>query len=340
MRGDRLLKIVLLLQSRSRMSTRELAEELEVTPRTVSRDLEALGQSGIPIVAYRGRFGGWSLMEGYRSGLTGMTPDEAAALLLRASSGPLQDLGFKEPYERALHKLRTVYPEPRPKSADFLSRRLLIDESGWHARAAGVPESLPVCQEAVLEQRQLRFVYVKSAEEPTGSPVGRIVDPLGLAVKRSVWYLVAREDTAIKTFRVSKITEAQCLERTFDYPGTFNLADYWQESLRTFPDTLPRYEAGLRVEAEALEAFRSERYVRVRHTELLEDGGYAVQADLATAEFALRFVLGLGTAVRVLEPRELAERVAAEAERIMKLYRPLPVETPGSDTTTEKREQA
>ncbi|GGN95673.1 helix-turn-helix transcriptional regulator [Saccharibacillus kuerlensis] len=318
MRGDRLLKIVLLLQSRGRMSTRQLSEELEVTGRTVSRDMEALGQSGIPLVAHRGRFGGWSLMEGYRSGLTGMTPDETAALLLRASSGPLRDLGLDGYYEAALQKLRAVYPDSGHRGAAFMKRRLLIDDSGWHSRASGIPEALEICQEAVWENRLLRFGYANNSGD--NAPI-RIVQPLGLIVKRGIWYLAAQDGGTVKTFRVSKMTDVERLEHSFDYPETFDLALYWEESLRAFPSKLPHYEAKLIVEEEGLKVFRQERYVRILEIELVEDKSFVITADLAAHEFALRFVLGFGSSIRVCEPAALVEAVAAEAEKIAGIYR-------------------
>ncbi len=319
MRGDRMLKIVLLLQSRGRLSTRQLAGELEVTPRTVSRDLEALGQSGIPIVAHRGRFGGWSLLDGYRSTLTGMTPNETSALLLRASSGPLQDLGLGGHYEAALHKLRAAYPEPERQGHAFL-RRLLIDEAAWHDRTPGVPEALEVCQDALWAERRLRFGYVKE-QEGAAAPAPRTVEPLGLAVKRGVWYVVARDRGVIKTFRVSRMINAERLDEPFDYPADFDLAGYWQASLEAFPAKLPRYEAELSMQAQTLEIVRAERYVRVLREEALENGACAVRADLATPEFALRFLLGLGSAVKIDGPQALKEAVAREAERVAGMYR-------------------
>lgn len=318
MRGDRLMKIVLLLQSRGRMSTRELAEELEVTARTVSRDLEALGQAGIPIVAYRGRFGGWSLMEGYRSGLTGMTPDETAALLLRASSGPLDDVGLGGHYETALQKLRAAYPEPERQAAEFVRRRLLIDESEWDGSRSAVPEALSVCQEAVWTGKRLRFEYAKGSG---GERRVRLVEPLGLVVKQGVWYLAAQDGEIVKTFRVSKMEAAQTSDDFFRYPQSFDLSAYWAEFVRAFPAKLPRYETELVMNEQALRAFREERFAHIRRCVPTSDGEYAVRADLETREFAQRFILGLGTSVRVLEPSELALAIAEEACRVADNYR-------------------
>lgn len=318
MRGDRLMKIVLLLQSRGRMSTRELAEELEVTARTVSRDLEALGQAGIPIVAYRGRFGGWSLMEGYRSGLTGMTPDETAALLLRASSGPLDDVGLGGHYETALQKLRAAYPEPERQAAEFVRRRLLIDESEWNGSRSAVPEALAVCQEAVWTGKCLRFEYLKGSG---GERSVRLVEPLGLVVKQGVWYLTAKDGEIVKTFRVSKMEGAQATDDSFLYPQSFDLSAYWTEFLRAFPAQLPRYDTELVMNEQALCAFREERFAHIRRCERTADGHYAVQADLETPEFAQRFILGLGTSVRVLEPAELVSAIAEEARLVADRYR-------------------
>ncbi len=298
------------------MSTRELAEELEVTQRTISRDLEALGQSGIPIVAYRGRFGGWSLMEGYRSGLNGMTPDETSALLLRASSGPLEDVGLGGHYETALQKLRAAYPEPERQDTEFLQRRLLIDESDWGGQPSEVPKALSLCQKAVWASTRLRFTYVK---EPGGERKVRNVEPLGLVVKRGNWYLAAREDQVIKTFRISKMEAVEPLQASFPYPESFDLRTYWEETMRAFPNRLPRYEAELLASRQALQAFREERFAHILRCEK-DSGGYAIRVDLETPEFALRFVLGLGRSVRVLAPTELAAAVFQEAEQVAKHY--------------------
>ncbi|OWA37000.1 hypothetical protein B9G55_02675 [Saccharibacillus sp. O16] len=317
MRGDRLMKIVLLLQSRGRMSTRELAEQLEVTPRTVSRDLEALGQAGIPIVAHRGRFGGWSLMEGYRSGLTGMTPSETAALLLRASSGPLHDVGMGEHYEAALEKLRAAYPQAERQGADWIQRRLLIDESGWNEESSSVTEALSICQEALWAAHKLRFAYVK---EPGGARGVRRVKPLGLVVKRGSWYLVAQERQVVKRFRISRMEAVEELEESFSYPESFDLRTYWAEAMRTFSALLPYYEAKLCMNEEALQAFREERFAHIQHCAPNADGSYHVQVDLETLAFAVRFILGLGRLVRVLDPQELASRIAQEAQSVARQY--------------------
>ncbi|MDO3409494.1 YafY family protein [Saccharibacillus sp. CPCC 101409] len=318
MRADRLLKIVLLLQSRGRMTTSELADELEVTRRTVSRDMEALGQAGLPVEALRGRGGGWSLMDGYRSGLTAMTPQETAALMIRASAGPLRDLGLEESYESARRKLQAAYPGSDRRDAAFLRSRLLIDEAGWHGSAPDVPEALAVCQEAVWDVCLLRFAYGGDGGGPARE---RTVRPLGLVVKRGVWYLIARDEGADKTFRVSKLGNPRKLEETFDYPEAFDLAACWAASLASFTSRLPHYEAELLLPETELPAFKRERYVRVLREQSRGDGTARVRADLATPEFALRFVLGFGASVRVLEPGELAGAVAEEAGRLARLYK-------------------
>src|SRR5215831_17768904 len=186
MRADRLISIMLLLQVRRQITARELARRLEVSERTIHRDMEALGMAGVPVVAERGTGGGWSLLEGYRTNLTGLTGTEMQALLLAKPSPLLADLGLRQAAEVALLKLLAALPAMSRRAAEYARQRLHVDGAGWHEAAEAVPFLLPI-QEAIWQERKLRLTYQRG----DGATVERLVDPLGLVAKGGVWYLAA-----------------------------------------------------------------------------------------------------------------------------------------------------
>ncbi|MBP1990651.1 helix-turn-helix transcriptional regulator [Paenibacillus eucommiae] len=345
MRADRLLSILLLLQNHGRLSSRQLAEKLEVSERTIHRDMEALSASGIPVYAERGSNGGWALTEGYRTDLTGMKAGEIQALLLIRSSSLLSDLGMGADFEAAFQKLLAASPATVQKDAEYVRQRLHVDGAGWHQSNESLPH-LAAVQEAVWEQRKLSIHYKRD-----GAVVQRIVHPLGLVAKRSVWYLVAavygkiREIGEIaesgeiakiegivgvveiegieemRTYRISRLLDAQMLEETFTPPADFDLAQYWGQSTEQFKSKLPRYPAHLRLSEKLLPRIAQERYIRVLHTYPAENGLIEAEVEFHTLESACEMLLGFGPLAEALAPAELRDRVISEARAIMALYR-------------------
>ena len=209
MRADRLLSILLLLQVNKRLTARALAERLEVSERTVLRDMEALGAAGVPVTAERGAGGGWGLVPGYRSDLTGLNAAETQALFLGESSHKpsrlLADLGMGRAADAALIKLLASLPVRSRRDVEYTRERLHIDGAGWYQSGEAFP-LLPALQEAVWSERQVRMEYQKA----DGSTVERLVNPLGLVAKGSVWYLVADAEGGLRSYRVSRV-RAACL---------------------------------------------------------------------------------------------------------------------------------
>ncbi|QGG57248.1 helix-turn-helix transcriptional regulator [Paenibacillus sp. B01] len=277
----RQLELLLLLQAEGKKSVRELARQLEVSPRTVQRDLDALSAAGVPVVAERGGGGGWRLMEGYRTRLTGMTDAEWRALLLASGSPAADELGWSAELESALLKLRAVQPSASLPHASALQSRLLLDGEGWTAAEKEQPH-LSLLMEAVLQDRRIRFRYASPAASPAPAaasssplPRERLACPLGLVRKGSSWYLVAdelesgRPDSAPqepvrKTFRVSRVLEARLEAEAFQRPKTFDLPSWWAASVADFQSALPKpMTAGLLVTADALARLKRMRYVSV-----------------------------------------------------------------------------
>ena len=252
MRADRLLSILLLLQVHRRMTARDLAERLEVSERTIHRDMEALSASGVPVIAERGAGGGWLLPEGYQTTLTGLTPAEARALLLAQPPRLLADLGLDEAAEAARIKLQASLPSRTRENAGQIAQRIHIDPAGWK-RAADCPAHLGTVQEAVFGDRKLRITYQKMNEVT----VERVVEPLGLVAKGATWYLLATSGGEPRTYRVARIVAAEVLDEPVVRPDAFDLAAAWNQARDTFVAGLPRLPATLRVAGEVLPRLKS-----------------------------------------------------------------------------------
>lgn len=325
MRADRLLSILLLLQNGGKLSSRQLAEKLEVSERTIARDMDALSAAGVPVYAERGSLGGWILAENYRTGLIGMGREEMLALLVTSHGALLGDLGIgRQSLETAHQKLMASSSAAFRRDAEMIRERIHIDGAGWHASDESF-EWLAVIQEAVWAERKLSIRYRKTEEAgneaDAEAAASRIVHPLGLVAKRNVWYLVAEDRGELRTFRISRITEAAVLEERFERPPGFSLAAYWERSTAEFKSRLPRYPAELRVAEPRLARLKRERYAKVLRTEPDGPGWVRAEVEFHTLDSACELVLACGREAAVLGPPELRERLRAEAEAVAALYR-------------------
>jgi len=305
MRADRLLSTLLLLQGHGRLTGRELAKRLEVSARTVHRDMEALGAAGVPVYALRGSRGGWQLDEGWRTRVPGLDDAELRALLM-AQPRVLGDARLARAAESAIDKLMAALPAPLREQAASIRQRLHVDITGW----SGGPENLamlPVVQEAVARDRKLFLRYVKAGRER----VERTVDPLGLVAKAAAWYLVARTPAGFRTYRVSRIEDARILDRPSERPAGFDLAAYWKSSTEELRKSRPRYEATLRLEEEAAEKLKLWRTTS-RAGSAPEAGWVTLRVQFDDEEQARFVALGFGPRAEVIEPESLRARVASE----------------------------
>jgi len=313
MRADRLLSILLLLQSHRRLTARQLAERLEVSERTILRDMEALSGSGVPVVAARGSNGGWSLLGDYQTRLTGLSMAEIQSLFLARTPRLMADLGWSRPAESALIKLEASLSEAARHHAEFARRHVLIDTSGLRDTAGSIA-CLPVLLDALWRGRQVRFVYRRELCEPAV----RCGHPLGLAAKGSAWYLVAQVDGEPRTYKVSRMADAVALEEPAERPAKFDLAEYWDRSAAEFREKLPRYYATFLAQPSAM------RWVRYRgwrlESEIPEGELVRVRLRFDVEEEALQFALGFGPAIEVVEPPELRHKVREAAEAVARLY--------------------
>ncbi|HEV8190152.1 MAG TPA: YafY family protein [Ktedonobacterales bacterium] len=317
MRADRLLSILMLLQVHRKMTAFDLARRLEVCERTIHRDMEALGVAGVPVLAERGAGGGWRLLEGYRTNLTGLNEVEVQALFLTKPPRLLADLGLEKASDAALLKLLAALPALQRNGAEYVRQRIHVDVAGWRQSEETVP-LLPALQEAVWQERKLRFTYRRG----DGVAVERVVDPLGLVAKGSIWYLVAAVEGEPRSYRVSRVQAAEIVDEECARPLGFDLASFWGESTAQFSAHLPRYSATLRVEASVLPRLRTGGwYTRVEREEAPDaDGWVQVVVQFEDEHGAREYALSFGPRLEVLEPLELREQVSRAAEGIVALY--------------------
>lgn len=317
MRADRLVATLLLLQSRGRVTAAEVAAELEVSERTARRDLEALGMSGLPVYAVRGRQGGWELLGGGRTDLSGLNQAEARALFRVA--GPA---AATPEVKAALRKLIRALPEPMRAAAEAVDTAIVVDPAGWGGtppraesnRAA--PAFLDPLQDAVVSGRQVRLGYVARSQEATS----RVVDPLGLAAKGSVWYLIAGTAAGQRTFRVDRVTAVEPTGEAVVRPDGFDLAEAWS----TIRDEVEERRMPVRARATADPvALSLLRYLFGRRIDLgppAPDG----RVDIAVRGYSLESLAvelgGLGARLEVTDPPELRQRLAALGEELTRAY--------------------
>ncbi|WP_256759241.1 YafY family protein [Cohnella sp. WQ 127256] len=319
MRANRLLIIMSLLQAHGQLSSRELAEQLEVSERTIHRDMEALSLSGIPVYAERGSKGGWLLSEGYRNQITGMTADEIRSLLLIHSSSVVKDLGLNDQVQTAFRKLLSALPIPAQRDAEYVRERIHVDGAGWHSPAPSNTSILQTIQQCVWEQRKLNISY---RSWDTDSDTQRTVSPLGLVAKQSIWYMIAQTgDNEIRTFRISRLKVAYSLEETFTRPEAFHLASYWEHSMKSFKSSLPSYLAQVRIAPTRWNKFCQERYLTVQSHELLEDNNWIeATVEFQAIESACEILLGLGRHAQALAPEPLRHAINQEIEAMASYY--------------------
>ncbi|WP_433262903.1 helix-turn-helix transcriptional regulator [Actinosynnema sp. CS-041913] len=320
MRASRLLSLLLLLQSRGRMTAQELADELEVSVRTVYRDVEALGSAGVPVYADRGPTGGYQLLAGYRTRLTGLTGEEADSLFLAGMPGPAAELGLGTVVAAAQLKLLAALPPELRSRAGRIRERFHLDTSGWFRQTEEMP-FLGDIADAVWNQRRLRIRYRRWGSR--GVEVERVIGPLGLVLKAGLWYLVAEAGGDLRTYRVSRVLEVQSTDEGFSRPEGFDLTGFWagwserfEERMYPMSVTVRMTEAGLKRAQVLLSLVAGRALAEV----VPEEGWTTVQVPVESLEHALVDILRLGPDAEVVEPPELRERIKTTLTAMAAVY--------------------
>jgi predicted DNA-binding transcriptional regulator YafY len=313
MKSDRLLSVLLLLQAKGRVTERELAERLEVSQRTVHRDLEALSAARVPVVALRGAQGGWELEKGWRTQVPGLDEAELRALLM-AQPRVVGHPRLAAAAESALNKLMAALPGPMRAQALAIRERLHVDATGWRETGEDL-SMLSLVQDAVARERKLVFDYTRA----DGHKAKRTVDPLGLVAKGLSWYLVALAANGLRTYRVSRMESVTALAVGFERPAHFDLAAYWARSTAELKQQLRSYPAVLSLTVEGarrLHAWCATKPVARSESDNEREDRVMLQADFESEEHARFVVLGLGSQVLVVVPQELRQWVREEAKKM------------------------
>ena len=314
MRADRLIALIMLLQTRGRMTARALADALEVSPRTIFRDVEALSAAGIPVYAERGPEGGICLVENYRTDLTGLSGEEAGALMLLDAPGPLDGLEIGRSLRSALLKLRAAMRN-RPIVAE-LSTHILLDGEGWTARPAGAG-LLDRLYRSLAAGRKVRLGY----RLWSGLPVDLPVSPLGLVNRAGEWHLVyAVQGGRVASRAVSAVETVEALDEAAERPPGFDLRSGWETLCVRAAAAEERFCARARVDPALLPVLRSRLGARLREGGALEDGRVEIEARFGWLEQARAFFLAFGAAAEVTAPAELRWAVRDLAARLVERY--------------------
>ncbi len=317
MRASRLISILMTLQTRGRATAESMAEAFEVSARTIYRDIDELSAAGVPVYADRGRGGGFLLQEGYRTKLTGLTLEESATLLLAGLSGPADDLGLGPALASAERKMLAALPIAQAARASLARQRVLLDPLDWYRRAER-PPFLAAVAKALWKQTRIRVRY-----ESWKGRTSKVLEPLGLVIKAGIWYVVARSNEKIGTYRVSQVEWLVELDETFTIPAKFNLATHWTSEIGRFEKQLRRGRALVRVSAGALsriERLGADAAEAVRASTPDAGGWRTVKIPIEEIEHAAIELLGFGPHVKVLSPATLRHRVGALAQDVADLY--------------------
>lgn len=315
MRADRLLSILLLLQAHGRLSARSLAERLEVSERTVHRDMESLAMAGVPVWAQTGRNGGWSLSDDYRTDLTGLTETELRSLVVASAPGVLSGLGLGAAFDRAVTKVLATLPEARRETATAARGYLHVDPSGWRRTEDAAPW-LPTLDDALRRGRRVTIEYERAYDRTV---VERTVDPVGLVAKGSSWYFVAAVDGAARTYRASRIRRVDLLDEPSARPADLDLATYWTAARESFQAALPAIDWEMRCSPRVIDRIRlGWRFARLLDEDPPDADGWVTGRFRADSrEVAVECALGLGAEADVLGPADIAEAVVAGARAVV-----------------------
>ncbi len=322
MPASRLLSVLLLLQARGRVSARAIADELHVSVRTAYRDLARLQAAGVPVCAEPGPGGGYRLLDGYRTRLTGMSEGEARALFFTGRPGPAADLGFADEVTAVRLKLLAALPAGLREEAARFSGVFHLDAPGWYRDPEPAPH-LPLLVDALLARRavDVRYRRWRAPQE-----VDRRLRPYGLVLKSGTWYLVAATDKGTATYRVTQVLDAAPTDELFDRPAEFDLAAYWASYLADFQERRYTGTATIRLSPRGRHRLPDNappevvRAVDAGAAPVGADGWVEATIPIESVEHACGELLRLGAEVEALAPPELRESMAATVERLARVY--------------------
>ncbi|MBR1219848.1 YafY family transcriptional regulator [Bradyrhizobium sp. U87765 SZCCT0131] len=319
MRASRLLTILTTLQARGRVTAKTLADECEVSLRTIYRDVDALSAAGIPVYSERGSEGGYRLLDGYRTRLNGLSAREAEALFMTGLSGPAADLGLGAVMAAAQTKLLAAMPVELRAGAERVRARFHLDAPGWFGEAEQ-PAHLTAIANAVWEQRALQIRYRSWKAEKH-----RRIEPLGIVLKGGSWYVAGQVGTSVRIYRIARIRELAMLDERFERPESFDLATFWADSTQRLGEELHSNRATVRLSPMGVKLMEMLLSPLVRNGAVIAaeadaDGWRVVTLPVGSERQAAAELMSFGPEAEVLAPQALRLRIAALAAELVRLY--------------------
>jgi predicted DNA-binding transcriptional regulator YafY len=319
MRASRLLSIMMTLQAKGLTSAEALAEELEVSVRTIYRDIDELSASGVPVYAETGRNGGFALLDGWRTRLTGLTPPEAQALFLSGLPGPASELGLGDAMAAAELKLLAALPADWQIEAQRVSSRFHLDPKGWF-QPTGTGENLRALADAVWSEKPVEIEY-----ESWKGYVSRRIEPLGLVLKGGAWYVIGQVGDARRTYRIDKVQSLVVIDERFNRPDNFDLAAFWVETTEKFEKEIYVGFAELRATELGLSRLRDLNPVCRAAVDALKakpeaNGWTGITIPVEEVKYTSRILIGVGREIEVLGPPDLRASMAEITRDMAALY--------------------
>lgn len=312
MRADRLVATLLLMQSRGRVTAAQLAEELEISVATARRDLEALSTAGIPVYPQPGRNGGWSLLGGARTDLSGLNATEAQALFLLV--GPAASVAPEA--KAALRKLVRALPDTFRADAEAAAEAVVIDPARWGEHVKERPEMVRRLQDAVVSRLKVRLRYAGRGRAESE----RLIDPLGLIDKDDIWYLIAGTVKGQRTFRVERITEAEVTDLPAERPADFDLSEAWSRVVEEMEQARSLTSATLLIEERFVWVMRGRHGRHLEEVGPVDDGRIKLRLTAPTPLMIAQDLAGWGATIEVLEPPSVQAELARLGTELANRY--------------------
>lgn len=315
MKADRLISILMLLQVHKQLTANDLAKRLEVSVRTIYRDIESLSSLGIPVFTDRGINGGIKLLGDYQTSLSGLNKDELYSLFIPTGDKILEDLGFRKTKDSTIIKLLGNSSEHQINEVKNIQNYIFIDMDTWGDNPIKVNISiLSTLQEGIWNSKVLNIIYKKINETKDV-----ILNPLGLVCKRGIWYLVAENSDIIKTYKVSNIESALLTDTLFTRPMDFNLENHWKSSTSSFKSTIPKHKFTFKVNPSIVNHIKSRKFISISNI-LVKDSEVYIDINFDAVFQGIEFAFGYGRDIEIIYPLDAKAEIKRISSEIVKLY--------------------
>lgn len=316
MRADRLIMIILLLQTHQSMTAKSLAEKLEVSERTIYRDIDALTTLGVPVYADRGRYGSIKLDGKFRTSLTGLTDNDIFYFSLPVPHKLINDLNIKMPDNSSFMKLFSTAPKKLMPSLSDINNMVLVDMDAWGKETYRTDSKiLKTLQNAIFSMHRIKIAYDKK-----DTIKNYTLNPLSLVLKRTVWYLIAQDDDIIKTFRLDKITALEAMDIGFERPNDYKLTEHWKETVHNFRRSLPKYPITVTVDPEVYSILKRRKTLRILSEKKLSNS-YLLELLFDIKFEAMHFIFEWGSKIKLIEPKAFIDDLIEKSNEILCLYK-------------------